>query len=343
MNILLIGEFSGVHNNLKKALNELGHNVKIAADGDGFKEFGYDFKVAPYNSKYIGKLKNVVYTFLNIKKYLGYDIVQFINPGSIPYYYYYFGIAHLIFKYNKKKIYYAAGTEPAYINSLKFFDYYPIEEVHYNKLFMTYYKWFLKNINCIVPSMYSYYYGYKDNKKITEFVQLPGKGEYKEIMLDADDKPINIMHGITRKGFKGTDIILNAMDYIKEKYEEKVNMVIVEKLSFNEYRKIYENVDIVIDQCRSYDYGMNAIFALEAGKVVMSGAEDIAIKFHGHKYMPIINIKPDKKQIIEEIEKIINMSPKEVYDLKMNGQIFVKNFHHPNIVARRLLEYYKNH
>jgi len=94
MKILLIGEFSGVHNNLKKGLTELGHEVKLAADGDGFKAFEYDFRVAPYVGTVYGKFLNILYILRNIRKFTGYDVVQFINPFVLPYYYSFFSLRH---------------------------------------------------------------------------------------------------------------------------------------------------------------------------------------------------------------------------------------------------------
>ncbi|MBF0951544.1 MAG: glycosyltransferase family 1 protein, partial [Alloprevotella tannerae] len=37
MRILLIGDYSNVHATLLKGLRELGHDVLLASDGDGWK------------------------------------------------------------------------------------------------------------------------------------------------------------------------------------------------------------------------------------------------------------------------------------------------------------------
>ena len=42
MRILLIGEFSRLHNSLKEGLVSLGHEVIIVANGDGFKNYPAD-------------------------------------------------------------------------------------------------------------------------------------------------------------------------------------------------------------------------------------------------------------------------------------------------------------
>ena len=41
MKILLLGEYSNVHNTLAKGLRELGHKVTVASDGDGWKDYPF--------------------------------------------------------------------------------------------------------------------------------------------------------------------------------------------------------------------------------------------------------------------------------------------------------------
>ena len=60
MKILLVGEFSGVHTNLKKALIAKGHTVAIVGKHDGFKKFDSDLNVSPYIGNTIGKFKNIL-------------------------------------------------------------------------------------------------------------------------------------------------------------------------------------------------------------------------------------------------------------------------------------------
>ena len=42
MDVLLVGEYSRLHNSLKEGLIELGHNVTLAGTGDGFKGYPVD-------------------------------------------------------------------------------------------------------------------------------------------------------------------------------------------------------------------------------------------------------------------------------------------------------------
>ena len=46
MKILLLGEYSRLHNSLKEGLVALGHDVKIVGTGDKFKMFPVDYSIA---------------------------------------------------------------------------------------------------------------------------------------------------------------------------------------------------------------------------------------------------------------------------------------------------------
>ena len=47
MKILLIGEYSRLHNSLKKGLEELGHKVTLVGTGDLFKNYPVDISIKP--------------------------------------------------------------------------------------------------------------------------------------------------------------------------------------------------------------------------------------------------------------------------------------------------------
>ena len=47
MKILLVGEFSRLHNSLKEGLLALGHDVTLVGTGDSFKNFPVDLSFEP--------------------------------------------------------------------------------------------------------------------------------------------------------------------------------------------------------------------------------------------------------------------------------------------------------
>ena len=52
MRILLIGEYSRLHNSLKEGLLHLGHDVTLVGDGDDFKNYPVDYSIDSKISKY---------------------------------------------------------------------------------------------------------------------------------------------------------------------------------------------------------------------------------------------------------------------------------------------------
>ena len=345
MKILLIGEFSGVHTNLKKGLTELGHNVAIASDGDGYRGFTSDIKISPYNGLgLVSILLNILYITLNIRKFTGYDIVQFIFPFSLPSYYHQIGIFRIIKLFNKKITYYACGSDPSFLESESKFDYFPLEDKNsedypiYSSKHHKIFEMFMNSIDIIIPSMYTYSFrGEYDHIK-THPIPLPGSGMIYIKELEVNSK-IKILFGISRKDFKGAKFILQALEKTKHNYEDKVDVKIVENIPFHEYNKLLENTDILIDQCKSYDYAMNAIFALEKGTVVLSGNESIALEYLGINNCPVVNIKPDSEYIYSKIKDII-IEQKSLLIRKHNSLKYVEKEHNPITIARSFYNVY---
>ncbi|RZJ72369.1 MAG: glycosyltransferase family 1 protein, partial [Flavobacterium sp.] len=100
MRILLIGEYSRLHNSLKEGLVALGHEVILLSDGDGFKNYPSDMSIKPtfLNNKLLNiprqaifritgfdilKMERALRFYFLIKKLKGFDVVQLINEAPI--------------------------------------------------------------------------------------------------------------------------------------------------------------------------------------------------------------------------------------------------------------------
>ena len=55
MKILLVGEYSRLHNSLKEGLENLGHQVTLIATGDYFKDYPADIKLIRKYDTGLGK------------------------------------------------------------------------------------------------------------------------------------------------------------------------------------------------------------------------------------------------------------------------------------------------
>ncbi|MDX3775805.1 hypothetical protein QE250_16965, partial [Chromatiaceae bacterium AAb-1] len=84
MKILLLGDFSALHKNLKEGLVALGHDVTIASNGDGWKKVDTDINLYYPRKNFLDHMK---YRFFLLKQLLsikGYDVVQLVNPFIFP-------------------------------------------------------------------------------------------------------------------------------------------------------------------------------------------------------------------------------------------------------------------
>ena len=95
MKILLVGEYSRLHNSLKEGLRALGHQVVLMGDGDYFKNYPVDIKLhRRFQTGPLRLLKNLIYrlsgfdlsSWLLLREALnhqdklkGFDVVQLIN------------------------------------------------------------------------------------------------------------------------------------------------------------------------------------------------------------------------------------------------------------------------
>ena len=98
MKILLVGDYSGVHTELAKALRELNHEVIVISGGDGYKDFPRDINIPELaHTSLILKLLAVFFDFLGLKgivRYFSYrkqiskltdfEVVQLMNPIALP-------------------------------------------------------------------------------------------------------------------------------------------------------------------------------------------------------------------------------------------------------------------
>lgn len=101
MKILLVGEYSRLHNSLKEGLETLGHQVTIIGTGDGFKRYDVDFSIYPkvfMKYWFFRKIKNLAYSVIGLdllktekgirfywllSKLKDFDHIQFINSDAI--------------------------------------------------------------------------------------------------------------------------------------------------------------------------------------------------------------------------------------------------------------------
>lgn len=375
MRILLLGEYSKLHNSLKSGLLELGHEVDLAGTGDGFKNFPVDFSYAPKLTSQHGFfhfIKRVCYRlfkldltktesgirfFFLLKHLKNYDHLQLINSDAIrshPKWNLF--LLKRLFKQNKKISLLVCGDETPIT------DYLLQNKLKYSVLTPYLENPILKNDFYDVLK-----YSHDNYRKVFDFINektsvlITSDMDYK-IPMDAlgyknhfipnpveqttvPDIPapvknqINIFLGINRLSYhkKGIHFFEEALQVIQKKYPHQALIQIVENLPYQAYIEAYQKANIVLDMVYAYDQGYNALEAMRHGKVVFTGAEKEFLDFYNLEEDKIcINALPDVKVLVEKLSELIE-NPSKINEIGKNAQHFIREKHHAVEIAKKYI------
>lgn len=345
MKILLVGDFSGFHSNLKEGLKELGHEADLATTGDSYKNTARTDLYMPE-----GKLEKVRFLFNGVKKYYNYDVVQLVkynNFGAIKMNYNY-TIQKRIKENNGLMFLSSCGNNPLTYRVKDDLRYNPYDlniEVDKNGINDYEYPEKLKEIDRvskladgIIPVMYTYKLAYENYSNLLNTIPMPMNiDKIKFIPQKIENNKLKIFHGITREGFKGTKYIREAMEKLKESYPNDVEIIIDGKMPLDKYLKVLEETNVVVDQALSYEYGMNAIYSMAMGKAVLSGNEPECQQEFERTDIPIINIEPSVEDIYNKLEKLV-LNKKSVIEIGEKSRLFAEDFHHHVKVAQQYID-----
>lgn len=375
MKILLVGEFSRLHNSLKEGLLALGHEVTLVGNGDLFKKYPVDHSIDSFVfnqgiplflRKVILKLLSkdiadieIVYRFKKLLPQLkGYDVVQLINEDAlviqpnlqIP-------LLKKLFVQNKSLFLLCCGDDYITVNFAK------NRGDRYS--FLTPY---LSGKVSAKSFAYSLKYLTQPYKKLHDFLKEHLRGviatdmDYHLPMLGQNHylgmipNPINtdsieyiplntsgtilIFHGVNAHNYvkKGNVFFDEALHIIGAKFPDKIKIIRTESLPYNEYIKIYDSCHILLDQVYAYDQGYNALEAMAKGKVVFTGAEQEWLNHYGLEEDTVaINALPDAQKIADKLAWLI-LNPEKILEISKNARAFVEREHHYVRVAERYVE-----
>lgn len=349
MRVLLLGEYSSLHKFLKEGLQELGIDVTLAANGDGWKQIkGADTVLYGMSRNKVSRAYHrLIEPYYVARQFKNYDVVQAINT-KIYSHRINTNIIRKIKKRNKIFSLLATGTDyrlyQSYLDGqFKYyiFDYEKPEEYTGNN---KYSQCWIKNdleieklSDIIIPTMYDYCVGYCKNKKQYKAIPLPiNTKEINYTQNDVKDKLV-FFHGISRPLIKGTPFICKALERLEEKYPNDVRIVIKKRIPYDKYINIISKVNVLLDQCCSYSYGINACISMAQGKVVLSGNSEENRAVLGIEECPIIGIKPDVEQIYSKLCYVLE-NKNRIAEIGYKSRAYVEKNHNHVKVAKQYIE-----
>ena len=375
MKILLVGEYSRLHNTLKEGLQHLGHDVFLIGTGDGFKNYPVDrnYKAKWFTKSWLDLFVKAFYrlTSINLIKVetafrfhkllpqlKDFDVVQLINETPInTHTSLELWLLKKLFRSNNKVFLLSCGTDytsVAYAHTKKF-RYSILTPLHENPKLKSHYKFILKYLSEKHQKLHRYIFDHVEGVIASDLdyhIPLTGHPKYLGMIpnpintvdlkfspVQIDDK-IVIFHGINRSNYikKGTVFFEEALDIIQKKYSEKVTVISVENIPYKDYINLYNTAHIVLDQVYAYDQGYNALEAMAKGKIVFTGAETEWLEHYNLDENAVaINALPNSQSIADQLESLI-LKPSQINVIADNARKFIEKEHHYISIAQRYLD-----
>lgn len=351
MKILLLGEYSGLHSELKNALTKLGHQVTLAASGDYWKNLGanIDIDLGSGANIYSYKARQFLLPLLRLREFQGYDVVHLVNfyifPRSPELNLF---LIRFLKRNNGVVTLAGAGDDPFFVRySEETMRYSPIpshEKYDRKKRYymrgerhLTAMHECLYYVDGVIPIMYEYYStfckaGYSG--KTSNPIPIPiscARIKYEENKVGGK---VVFFHGLNRPGFKGTFLIEKCLSDLRHKYPSDVEFTIEGRLPFDKYMDVLSRTNVSVDQVFSYSLAMNALYSMAQGKVVVGGGEAESSILYGGVLPPVYNALPDYRDFMSVFERILEERNK-IEEVSRLSRDFVVDKHCPVMVAEK--------
>ncbi|MCA1966990.1 MAG: glycosyltransferase [Flavobacterium sp.] len=375
MKILLLGEYSRLHNSLKEGLVALGHEVTIVGCGDKFKKFPVDYsiyaricnnnKTANFLFKSIRKVSNLdlekiekaIRFYFLLSEFNKYDHLQLINSDALETY-------PILSRFLYKKLFKKIKSRSLLIcgDEVPVVDYWFQNELKYSVLtpyfqdkslekhfqfplkyrkesYRKTFEWLNKNCKQLITSDLDYEIPMQKMGFSTTFIPNPINTDKIVFQPLENITKIVIFLGINRLSYlkKGINYFEKALEIVRKKYADKVEIIVTENLPYDEYISIYNKAHILLDQVFAYDQGYNALEAMTKGKVVFTGAEtDFLNQYQLQEDEICINALPDENKIAAKLSYLIE-HPEKIIEISENARNFIEKEHDYKVIAGKYL------
>lgn len=352
MKVLLVNEASGVNGNLKRGLESLGCEVILAMPGESTPQNRKaDFFFGNPGTSLIAKAQRNILPLWKLSKFTHFDVAHFILGIS--------AFSGRLLKYRDLQLlkaggvtlsYYGLGCDEASLFRVrKDVDSLPCSGcLAYDELGKTCDReilgWreramqFAGQFDHCVSAIFEYDHCHDFFPK-ARHANIPFPIDLSAIKYypaKPKSKPL-IIHSPTRRGFKGTAVIVEAIERLKERTSH-FDFQIIEGLPYADYLEAVQSADIMIDQVFTQSPGIAALENLAMGKIVFSGnGPDGQAYFPFGAKSPIIDAAPDPARLADSLFEVLKAQHE--FPLRAEaGRAFVAQHHDHVAVARAFLD-----
>lgn len=367
MRILIVGELSGFAKELKFGFSSLGHECTVISWGDGKKHI--EQLEDDININYCIKKEGVFWKYVNgffsifriksmvssLRKRGLYDVCFIISTGFIKHNTWMStnGLTRKqirsLIKPQAKVFMSACGTDLPVLDGWQKLRKHPdkkyFEKSYSRRRIRRSYYLAAKTVDYVIPTHYEYAECYRRYAnefagRILPTIPLPINVYRFEPVNNLKDNKIIVFLGRTST-FKGYDSMSKALDIIIQRHPNVVR-VPQKFLPQNEYFKVLADANILMDQCTSFSYAMNALYGLALGKCVMTNNEPECCLEYGVDKMPMVNMTDDVDYIVNQLERLVN-NPEVITEIGKKGREYAERMHDSKNIAGRYLKVFSSY
>jgi hypothetical protein len=153
-------------------------------------------------------------------------------------------------------------------------------------------------------------------------------------VMSRSDPPL-VIHAPTNRAAKGTRFILEAVECLRAE-GVRFDFLLVEGLTRNQARAVYERADLLVDQLLAGWYGGLAVELMALGKPVIAyiRREDLArVPVAMRDELPIIEARPDT--FLEILRRWLTTDREQLPEVGRRSRAYVERWHDPLVIAKR--------
>lgn len=371
MKILFAGDASNMHNCLARQLRLMGHTAIVASDGSRWMNTGRDINLTRHSGA-VGRLRYVADVLLALRRMRGYDVVELASPIFLklrperlrP-------IVDYLCRHNRAVVLSALGTDYVYYtachdgHTFRYSDYFvgskpspyvgshEYEAQHQDNwklpLMRQYSDFVLDRVDGVVACLYEYWAAYRghvpDSRLAYAGIPIDTSSLLPPPSSGTDTTPerVRFFIGIQRDRnvIKGTDVMLDALKRVHDRYPQLCEMEVVESVPYDEYTHRMRSSHVILDQLYSYTPATNALIAMAQGLVAVSGAEPEYYRLIGERDLhPIINVDPTVPGDIDARLEWIVLNRHLLPQLSRQSRRFVERHNAAPVVVQRYIDFW---
>lgn len=357
MKILMIGDYSNLHAYLAKELKRRGHEVTLVSDKGAYMKTEADIELRRKPGLW-GTIGYVYKILSLLPSFVGYDVVQLINPSIMFLKCNKLRIIYDILKKNNKSVFLTlCGDDHFFVKDCVETDLFRFSEYRIGKEKTEYVKQIPLNESVALSKPFANYTSHvydtvdgamsvlpeydmsarlhMDPDKIL-FTKLPvqlDSLEFEELNLNGPVKILVAMKG-NKEIQKGTSKLLDICKSIEDELPAVCEVRAVKNLPLSDYLEEIRKSHIVIDQLYSYSPGMNALQTMAMGRISASGGQPEYYDYIGESNHPIFCLSPleDDETIKNRLKSLI-LDKNRLKQMSEDGRRLVEKHHDVKNIA----------